>query len=214
MTLTLIQDNTDARGQKLFLSSYKVLTWCGLNLICCWELLVWWTSYSLYFTSLIFKESLGDFIEENKYWLAFGYLLTSFFQTRYDDWHYLILQFDTSLNDLDCYSRSQLYEKAKTFALFSLKFLRWFVYVECCKDMLVCWTLCLIFVIWSIFKRGNLTLWNFRKAFLKFGVLSKACKLLSLKLHLMIDATVLYCLIPLCDLIFTQGHRVRTKLLL
>ena len=57
----------------------------------------------------------------------------------------LTTQFDTSLNELDFQSRSQMYEKVETCLLFSLprKFLSSFgLDSVCCYDLLVCLSLC------------------------------------------------------------------------
>ena len=56
-----------------------------------------------------------------KDWLVFRHLQTDFFQTWSDTRDHYTLHFDISLDDLDCHSRSQQYEKSKTVvSLFSL----------------------------------------------------------------------------------------------
>ena len=51
---------------------------------------------------------------KNWQWLPFAHLHTGFFQIWYGNRHYWALQFDTSLDDLEFHSGSQLCKKAKT----------------------------------------------------------------------------------------------------
>ena len=56
VTSAFIQSSRDMRKQKLlFQLSLKVCYQFGWNLVCCWELLVWWTTYSFYVIWPIFK---------------------------------------------------------------------------------------------------------------------------------------------------------------
>ena len=56
LTLTLIQGHMSGRKQKILHHlSHKVFNQFGYNLVYCWDLLVWWNSYSFYFIHAIFK---------------------------------------------------------------------------------------------------------------------------------------------------------------
>ena len=56
LTFTLIQDHRSARKLKLqWQLSPKVFDRFGWNLIYCWDLLVWWTSYSFYLVHSVVK---------------------------------------------------------------------------------------------------------------------------------------------------------------
>ena len=55
VTLTLIQGHRSVGKQELLHQSHKVFNWFELNLVYCWDWLVWWTSYLFHLVHLIFK---------------------------------------------------------------------------------------------------------------------------------------------------------------
>ena len=56
LTFSFIQGHRSVKKQKpLCQLSHKVFNWFEWNLVYCWDLLVWWTSYSFYLIHLVFK---------------------------------------------------------------------------------------------------------------------------------------------------------------
>ena len=106
MTLTLIQGQRGARQQDLCQLSLKVFNSFRLNLAGCWDLLVWWISFSSLLFNIQRREpNLRDFSfkqsntteQQQELWLAFRHFQTDFFQNLYDRRHWTI-QFDVSVN--------------------------------------------------------------------------------------------------------------------
>ena len=65
---------------------------------------------------------LCDCIKYLYHWLVFGHLQSNFSQTWYCDRDYYVLHFDTSLDELDLPSRSQVYDISQTTVPISLQF--------------------------------------------------------------------------------------------
>ena len=82
------------------------------------DLLVWWTSHSFGLMYSIIKggNPTQFCFSKTSHWLAFGQSSIKFLQTCQEDSHNWTQQFDSSLNDVDLHSRSQLNEKAKSSA--------------------------------------------------------------------------------------------------
>ena len=83
VTLTLIQGHRGTKQQKLLCQLFHNISgWFKWNLICYWDMLVWWTSYFI-FNHLTGKKPCWTDLEGNRlsFWLA------NFFQYLYDDIH-------------------------------------------------------------------------------------------------------------------------------
>ena len=70
-------------------------------------------------------------LRENNFWLVFRHSQTDLLQTRCDDRHYLSLQFDTSMNELDFHPKPQLMRKQKLLISFCRKISQ-FVWMKIC----------------------------------------------------------------------------------
>ena len=117
----------------------------------CWDLLVWWTSYSLYLVHSLFKGENPTYTTEkerrkNSNWLVFTHLQTNFFKpgmmietTKL----YILISLSSTFGWPWFHSPSQFHEKSKSLvSIFSesLKsFGRKFSYSH---NQLVCWSSC------------------------------------------------------------------------
>ena len=106
---------------------------------------IWW-SHSFYLVQSIFRgENSTCVIPSGKKlwcWLAFRHLQTDFFQFWYDCSDNWTLHIDTSLDDPELPSKSQLHEKSKTSAvIFFTTFPNQCGWnLVCCHKLLVCWS--------------------------------------------------------------------------
>ena len=116
------------------------------NEVCCQGLLVCWSSRWISFVWSVFKGEnfmLISFFEICLWrWLACGGL-ANYFQTWFDVRHSYTLQFDSSLNYFDLYSRSQAYEKAWMCAAIHFSNC-WLHKADDCKEVLLIWQIGLI----------------------------------------------------------------------
>ena len=92
MTSTFIQGHSCIRNQSatvILLHTSQVLNWFGENVVCCHNLLVYWSSRSIYnnCTQSVFKGEnssyLVDFIYNTPHWFVYRCFWTNLFQTWY-----------------------------------------------------------------------------------------------------------------------------------
>ena len=121
-----LQGYRAAKMQKLqHQFSHEVLRECWSNLVCCWDMSVWWLTNS--FDLIPFTIKQGN-------QLTWFDLHTNFYWTWYDDRLYKALQTGTHLNGHN-HPRSRTYEKTKTSALIFSPISHWICY----HNLLACW---------------------------------------------------------------------------
>ena len=114
--MTTRKQNASAEIISQSFQSQTVFNRFEWNLVCCWDLLMWWTSLSLYLLHSVFKGGKPTYVISLRKKLTLACIPTltdRFFQIWYGDRDYSAQHFDCSFDDLDIHSRSQVYEKSK-----------------------------------------------------------------------------------------------------